>query len=290
LPDAFGPTGVKLPRISLTDYHVAAGGRMSWHDVLFVVGGCSLGVAGVYTWQWWRKPSPPFQYTPVRLPETRFSAEQMVLISYIRALEQRVQQRRLWSADTVKALLQGAADATVHADKLDKAREALQRAQKVFEDDIQTKNRMFYLLGALVGTLGVGFLTWGVLEYYEQVSQTGLPTKSTVILLVVFAGMGSAASVLTRLSTIDLKDELRKKMVFFSAMTRPLLAIAFASVVYEILSNNIISIKGFEVHPNVDPGGSGLIWVAAFLCGFSERFAIDILDRVPLSKPDAPGG
>jgi hypothetical protein len=260
---------------------------MSWRDVLCVVGGCSLGVAGVYTWQRWRKPHPPFEYKPIRLPdETGFSAEQILLISYIRALEQRVKQRRLWSADTVKELLQGAADATVHADVLDKAREALRRAQKVFEDDIQTKNRMFYLLGALVGTMGLGFLTWGVLEYYEAAGMTGLATKSTVIYLVVFAGMGSAASVLTRLSTIDLKDELRKKMVFFSAMTRPLLAIAFASVVYEILSNNIISFKGFEG----DSSRSGLIWVAAFLCGFSERFAIDILDRVPFSKTGAPWG
>jgi hypothetical protein len=255
--------------------------RMLRRDVLGVVGGCLVGVAAVHVWRWWYKPRPPFKYTPVRVPdETGFSADQILLISYVRALEERVKQRQLWSADIVKELLQGAADATVHADDVDKARQALEKAQKAFEDDVQTKNRMIYLLGALVGTLGVGFLTWGVLENADKAGVTSLASKSTVITLVVFAGMGSAASVLTRLSSIDLRDELRKKMVFFSAMTRPLLAIAFASVIYVILVNKIISFNGFEE----DPSRSALIWVAAFLCGFSERFAVDILDRVPLSK------
>jgi hypothetical protein len=227
-----------------------------------------------------------FTYTPVKLPdETGFSAEQTLLIADIRALEQKVIQRRLWSAPSVRELLQGAADATVHADALDKAREAFDKAEKVFQDDVQTKNRMFYLIGALFGTVTAGVMTWAVLRLAKWWGVTTLAATDTVITLFVFAGMGSAASVLTRLSTIDLKDELRKKWVVISAGTRPLLAIAFASVIYVILKGKIVAFQGFDDDEHLLP----LIWVAAFLCGFSERFAVDILDRVPFTKQDGTG-
>jgi hypothetical protein len=50
-------------------------------------------------------------------------------------------------------------------------------------------------------------------------------------------------------------------------------------VIFVILNNNIVSI-------GTDTTKLSMIWVAAFLCGYSERFASDILDRVPF----APGG
>jgi len=94
--------------------------------------------------------------------------------------------------------------------------------------------------------------------------------------LSAFAGMGSVASVLTRLSAIDLKGELRRKWVVTSAATRPVLALLFAGVIYVILQNDLITVLGST---GTDKGA--LIWVASFLCGFSERFAVDILERVP---------
>src|SRR5262249_45374877 len=156
-----------------------------------------------------RNARRPFQYTPVRPPDgASFSAEQSLLISEILALEQRVIQRRLWSAPSVRELLQGAAETTIHADALDKARNALEKAQTIFQDDVQTKNRMFYLLGALCGTAAVGVLTWAVLAFARWRGLANLASADNVITLFTFAGMGSAASVLTRLSTIDLKEEL----------------------------------------------------------------------------------
>jgi hypothetical protein len=108
---------------------------------------------------------------------------------------------------------------------------------------------------------------------------TAAPPK-TITPLFFFAGLGASASVLSRLTSIDLKDEPMKKMVLVTGATRPALAVIFASVIFVILSNNIISVKlssGSEVAAASLP----LVWVAAFMCGYSERFASDLIAQVP---------
>lgn len=220
----------------------------------------------------------PFAYSRVVIaPAERLSADQILLLSEIKAMEERVIQRQLWSAASVRELLQGAADAAIGGNDPDKARTAFEKAKTLFENDVQTKNRLFYLLGALFGIVAIALVAWLVLAAALKLNITTLANREMIISLFAFAGLGSVASVLSRLSTIDLRDELRKKWVVVSAGIRPLLAIAFASVVYVILQNNLVSFHGFEEGTSRD----ALIYVAAFLCGFSERFAADILDRVP---------
>ena len=114
------------------------------------------------------------------------------------------------------------------------------------------------------------------------VALTNLPAFSTlaapqmIIGLFAFAGIGSTASVLTRLSTMDLGNETSKGMLLLSGASKPLIAIAFACIVYIIMKHQLVAIS---------VGGSGkeaaeaAIWVAAFLCGFSERFASDIIAK-----------
>ncbi|BCL88802.1 hypothetical protein [Ralstonia pseudosolanacearum] len=79
-----------------------------------------------------------------------------------------------------------------------------------------------------------------------------------------------------RLSKIDLQDEDRRAFIMFSAAIHPLMAGGFMAIIYVILENQIISINlGLGV--NAD---KAVEWLAAFLCGFSEKFAPGILDRV----------
>jgi hypothetical protein len=221
-------------------------------------------------------------YERIQMPGTTgLSADQILLLGDIRAMEEKVIRRRLWSARSIRELLQGAVDATVSGGDPGKGRQAFDKAEKAFQDDVQTKNRMLYLLGTLVGSIGIAAIAWLVLEAAQRLGVQNLAAPDRLIPLFTFAGMGSAASVLARLSTIDLKDELRKVWVLVSAGTRPLLSIALASVVYVILENNLVTITGFQ-----EPGNqkNALIWTAAFLCGFSERFAMDILDRLPFAN------
>ena len=224
----------------------------------------------------------------VHMPTTA-TADQLALASEIRAMWQRVLQRQLWSRGAVRELLLGAADAG--GKDVDKGRALLERAQEMFDDDVQTKNRMFYVIGVVLGVGVVALVTAGVVLFaraFESLTKY-LADPSFVIALFAFAGMGSLTSVLIRLSTIDLKHELRQKFVVLSAAARPIVAMAFASIAYVVLKNGLISVR-------VGAGGAdaqdALIWTAAFLCGFSERFATDLLERVTFfarRSSDAPG-
>jgi hypothetical protein len=243
-----------------------------------------------------RRSRPPLDYVRVQIPgATGLSAHQILLLGDIRAMEERIIQRRLWSARSIRELLQAAVDATVSGGDPEQARFAFDKAEKIFQDDVQTKNRMLYLLGTLLGGLAIAAIAWLVLEAAQRLGVQNLAEPDKLISLFTFAGMGSAASVLARLSTIDLKNELRKVWVVVSAGTRPLLSIALASVVYVILENDLVTITGFQ---GPSDHKNALLWTAAFLCGFSERFAMDILDRLPFanssassaSDPDEPSG
>ena len=217
------------------------------------------------------------EYTGFVVPAVAdLSPEQVVLLATIRSMEARVRQRTPWVMPSLLRLLEGAAVATVLAQPPDAGRRAYEEAKELFESDVQTKNRMFYLLGALIGLVLCAAVTV-VTNALSNGGKFNLATPPTIVSLFTFATLGSVASVLTRMSTIDLRDELRKKFVVMSAAVRPLVAIAFASIVYVILSRGLISFGPYRG----DCVTQGLTWVAAFLCGFSERFAIDILDRLP---------
>jgi hypothetical protein len=226
---------------------------------------------------------PVFEYVPIKIPPVAHpTAAQLLILGDIRALEARVVQRRLWSSASVRELLQAAADAATTGNDPVKARQAFAEAETSFQNDVQTKNRMFYLLGVLLGLFALALIAAIVLWIARRIGLTDLASPEMVVDLFAFAGLGSVASVLARLSAIDLKDELRKKWVVISAATRPILAIAFASVVYVVLNYGVVSFSSFDTVERK----KALIWIAAFLCGYSERFAVDLLDRLPFSKGD----
>jgi hypothetical protein len=220
------------------------------------------------------------------------------------SLGKRLELRNPWTRAEITVLLQGAINAartTYHADGVDNlavARATLQRAEAVYYRDVQTKNRIVYVAGLGLG-VGAVVLIPLLLLWAIEVMGAGLAASTSAIVppvsgpfqwivqaaplaitapLFFFAGLGASASVLSRLTTIDLKEETSKTMVLIAAAARPALAVIFASVIFVILNNNIISV-------GTDTTKLAMIWVAAFLCGYSERFASDILDRVPF----APG-
>jgi len=224
-----------------------------------------------------------FEYTPITIPPVDHpTAEQLLILGDIRSLEARVVQRELWSAASVRELLQAAANAATIGNDPAKAGEAFAKAEVVFQNDVQTKNRMFYLLGIAVGLIAIGVLAGSVLGVAHWLTLTDLARPEMVIDLFAFAGLGSLTSVLARLSTIDLKDELRRKWVLISAAVRPIMAVAFAAIAYLVLTYELVKFSGFDTPDQK----KALIWIAAFLCGYSERFAQDLLDRLPFTKSD----
>src|SRR5262249_27612024 len=144
------------------------------------------------------------------------SSSLCALIADVRATWQRALQRDLWSKEAVRELLRGA----VLAGGVDvkEGRELFDKAVKIFEDDVQTKNRMFYVLGVFLGVVVVAVITTGVVAFARKWPDFAkdLTDPSTLIALFAYAGMGSLTSVLIRLSSIDLRQELRKKFVVLS--------------------------------------------------------------------------
>ncbi len=106
---------------------------------------------------------------------------------------------------------------------------------------------------------------------------------SLLLLILLSAGLGSVASVLSRLPSIDLRQEPSDVMIILSGATKPIVAIIFAIVVFLILDLKVLDI---QFGSSTGPRSNGLYLVSSFLCGFSERFATDIISRIPLGKKD----
>jgi hypothetical protein len=201
------------------------------------------------------------------------SADQIVLATQIRALEERLARRHSASEKEIRVLLRGAADVATKTGDVEKGKELLRQAQAAFDQSLQTVNRNWYLFALLMGVVGVALVGAGV-TWLTSSRFPGLASPDTILALFTFAGMGSVTSVLIRLTSLDLKAELSRKFVIYLAIAKPLVAVSFASIVYVILKNHIITFGQWSGESE-----RAVFWVAAFLCGFSERFASDILGR-----------
>jgi hypothetical protein len=157
------------------------------------------------------------------------------------------------------------------------SRKLYAKAEAAYYNHLQSSNRLKYLSGMLFGTLvSISFVAG-----LAAMSSLLYPVISTqlLILLTLFSGMGSIASVLTRLSSIDLRQQTSNFMILVSGGTRPIVAIFFSVVVYIILKEKIL-----DIHFGSTEGNNDSVYiVTAFLCGFSERFAKDILAKIDSS-------
>src|SRR5262249_22607636 len=167
----------------------------------------------------------------------------------------------------------------VEGGQTEAARSLLIEAEGVWLQHLQARNRLRYLLGMLAGVFVL--FVFGVVLVLASGRQGALEKVMPVYLLplvLLFSGMGAMTSVLTRLSSIDLRDQTSVPLVFISGMARPVTAVFFALVVSLLLGLRVLDFHvGMKGGEDVPPA---LFLVAAFLCGFSERFAEDVLARV----------
>jgi hypothetical protein len=178
----------------------------------------------------------------------------------------------------IKRLLWNAVNAAFNGGWTKEGRLLYEKAEQAYYDSIQIRNRLRYLSGMVIGTAFAGALG-GVLAPLAPSLEPYVPTK-LLALLLVFAGLGSITSVLGRLSSLDLRQETSDLMLVISGATKPLVAIVLALVVFLILDLKIV-----EIHVGNSDGdkANGLYLISSFLCGFSERFASDIIARVSLA-------
>src|SRR5262245_58909354 len=183
-------------------------------------------VASLWPWRRNRRPSPPSLNLNPTYGE---NPELAAFLAQAEALAERLKLRDPWTRAEITVLLQGAINAartTYHAEGVDNlavARATLERAQAVYYRDAQTKNRIIYVAGL---ALGVGFvvlvplfLLWVIEALAAWTTKDSTPfyallqevvnakPRQIAAPLLFFAGLGASSSVLSRLTTIDLKEE-----------------------------------------------------------------------------------
>jgi hypothetical protein len=145
------------------------------------------------------------------------------------------------------------------------------QADRIFHRHLQSKNRLAYLAGVVLGIL---LLVLVALEArYLPIGIAKSVDPELFPALIFFAGLGSIVSVLLRLSSLDVVREISRPILLISGLGRPFVASSFALVIYLMLASKLVSVS-------LNTTDAGAYLVVAFLCGFSERFAQDLLDRV----------
>jgi hypothetical protein len=205
------------------------------------------------------------------------SPDQIAVRTRVEVLRTRVAWRTLWSKKEIEAYLAGALAAAETPEGVLVANKLFDEAQELFGRTLQTNNRNWYVGALLIGVLVCGAITLGAVRLSLEAIGSKLAAPGTIGALFVFAGMGSITSVLSRLDKLDFQEEVNRKYVIASGLARPLVAFFFACVVYIALENRLITLGGLSDTPERK---EAMFWIAAFLCGFSERFAEDLLQRV----------
>ena len=220
-------------------------------------------------------------YRPITIPATPAAAktpaetsEGIALLTKARALQERILRRRAWDQREAGEFLQGAVNCVTAVHDPKASQLLLDRAENVYLESILSVNRNYYVASVAIGAVVATSLGMGMWWALSHCAALHLPTADTTFKLLALATLGGVASVLIRLTSIDLKLERNRKFVFVLGIAKSVLAIALAIVIYIILSNHLVSLGRWK------DGEERAVWlVAAFLCGFSERFASDILDK-----------
>jgi len=214
-----------------------------------------------------------FALPPNASPEQKALTADIVQLDH-RAHEQLGPGTPEWKE--VMGVLINAANTGVEYNEVPQGRMLYKRAEEAFFRYFEAKNRIRYLLGL---ALGVGVCTLFSSALYLVARSLSQPfiKPGLLPLLCLFAGMGSLTSVLTRLDQIDLKFATSVQLVMISGAARPLIAICFALVVYLVLDLKLLDIK---FGTPTDQNQNSIFLISSFLCGFSERFAQDILSKV----------
>jgi hypothetical protein len=178
----------------------------------------------------------------------------------------------------VKALLQGAVDGDLKCNE----RRFITLASQAFHDRILSRSRALYVGGVLLGV--VVLVTAARFTPFlsdPALRGLGMPSPACCAWTILFAGMGTMCSVFSRLASIDMCNETSPLFLGLSGFFRPVTATLFALAIIQILKLDIVTIR-LPAPQSGQTEASSLehfYFLSAFLAGFSERFASDLIGR-----------
>lgn len=209
-----------------------------------------------------------------------------VLLVDVKALVSRTQARLPARTNEIVTLLDGAVDVAIENKDMLRAEALFRKAADAFALSAGSGNQAIFFCGAFIGAFCMMILLIAALAVQEWSATTFFVQEMAegpiVVGIIFFAVAGSLTSILVRLRKLDLSEEDDASMVFFTGAFQPIVAVGFTCAVYVILSSHLIPLdtatntevlKGFE-------------YLGAFLCGFSEKFAPALLDRVGATVND----
>jgi len=137
--------------------------------------------------------------------------------------------------------------------------------------------RLRYLLAAFAATGTFFFI--GILLYIQfQGTDEGLYS-----ICVIFSVMGAFASIISRTANLDLDPHEDKSITMLRGIFRIVLAVIFTAFMIAAAKANLIA--------GIVTSSLWAFIAYSFLCGFSERFAPEMLasfEKGTTQKPNAP--
>ncbi|MQA39132.1 hypothetical protein [Rugamonas aquatica] len=207
----------------------------------------------------------------VKRPAANAAFEQ--LLGEVAALHCRIFRRSPRRRPELIALLQGAVYTAAH--DVDKGRELYKQAEQRFQQSMQTTNQLAFIGGAFFGAL-IGMIAgyWMIGLTTSKLPLAGnLADGQTIASLCFYGLFGSLTSIWLRVSAMSLQQVDSLAFVIVSGMIQPFIALGFVAVIFVIIRYQVLGIS-----IGTEGNKEAVLWVAAFLCGFSERFAPAILN------------
>lgn len=99
---------------------------------------------------------------------------------------------------------------------------------------------------------------------------------AVLVLIAIVGALGSIVSIMTRVRSFAFSGSRDAWPFFFFGLFKPVVGAVFALFVFSALQAALI--PGFEIP--TEPNGIWFIVTVAFLAGFSERFAGDVVDHL----------
>jgi hypothetical protein len=186
---------------------------------------------------------------------------------------------------SVDSKLRIAATALQHG-AVGQAQDLVDEARATYKEQLAAQRKVSYLSGVV---LGIGLLALLQLALHRSTgSLNGVIAEQFALQMVLFAGMGTLASVLTRIGQFKVESYATRSLVVISGASRPLVAAFVAFAAYAFLRSDLatVTVNGNNVS---DVQNATFIYLsAAFLCGFSERFGRHVIDQASSAFGGAP--
>ncbi len=176
------------------------------------------------------------------------------------------------------------------AGRVDRLMQEVGAAVRVRRSTWQKFRRRYRLLPLMLG-LGVGILVFAS-AYFAIFALLGPrqrflgfdePTVTNIALVTLTGALGASVSLVLRIRDFSKLKEIDAEVLLYTAIFKPILGAAFSLFVFLALNAGIITI-------NIAQGREKFLYgAAAFVAGFSERFAKDVISKVAGSIDDDRG-